>query len=837
MEEEIILSTAAGDGGLRVSVDAFGAFGSSASGDAFYDPVGGIDEAGTVFESAVAVRVGNTGGRTFLSAFGIGASGNLENPGFSSSGETEANSSFAFGGLNFDLRQTVSDSIGEDGDRNGSSLVQTYTITNPTGAPISFELVRYLDGDLLFDGSLTDGGGLITNGNTELLFETDTAAGTSEATTFLGFTSEGGSTREPGRFEIDAFPDLLERITAGEELDGLITGDSDDEDSFVDTGAGFDITLALRNAFALSPGESTTYTTATIFGSGAPDEVPVIDHGISVGVPTLIEGDSGSQTLTFTIARSGTTQFASSVDFAIGGTATNAVDYNGIGGSSGATELTGTIAFAPDETEQTISLAVLGDLSVEADETIEIELSNPTVTGGTATIRTDSAIATIANDDADDGNNMPPELAEIATTGVEDAEVALPAGIFAAAFSDDDEDDTLQSINVTSLPATGVLSLGENPVTANLTIAVADLDTLRYVPAADESGEVTFQVAASDGAAFSEPATLAIELDAINDAPSFALGATELTFTAGTEVSEPALATEIFAGPADEAEQALTFAVTTAGDDIFTVAPTLDPATGNLNFALAETIGTATLEVVLTDDGGTGNGGADTSAAQTLTIASVIPAVNVLFATDNEAAQIDSSGLVFEIVGADFGSTLADDLLELGTDAAFDNLLGLYEVVDAAGGIDTDGDGIADILPGDPDYARAAIENRKPEVVIRGGSSGDPSRNTTAENFAARGVVLESDRTYAPFLIANAGGLSFQGYLTRESNEGDGDFNDAADSITDPVAYFAFGAANPDGAAHVRALGNDTFGFEDLPANLGVSDNDFNDIVVRFAFA
>lgn len=42
--------------------------------------------------------------------------------------------------------------------------------------------------------------------------------------------------------------------------------------------------------------------------------------------------------------------------------------------------------------------------------------------------------------------------------------------------------------------------------------------------------------------------------------------------------------------------------------------------------------------------------------------------------------------------------------------------------------------------------------------------------------------------------------------------------------------------ANPDNAPHLEARGNGVFGFEDLPANLGISDNDFNDAVFQLAF-
>ncbi|MDJ0531103.1 MAG: Ig-like domain-containing protein [Xenococcaceae cyanobacterium MO_207.B15] len=268
------LSTPAGDGGLSVTVDAFGAFGSDATGDAFYDPVGNIDQAGTTFESAVAIRVGDTGSRTFLSAVDIGGSGNLINPDFTATTPSNAESTFSFLGLDFNLNQTVSETF-QNGDRTGSILNQIYTMTNPGTDSVSFELVRYLDGDLLFDGSFTDGGGRFINGNKEILFETDTAGEPDTSTTFVGITGEGGVIDLPGRFEIDSYSGLLNRIINGTALDDTITNDGSDADEFVDAGLGYDITLALRNSFVLDPGQSTTYTTTTIFGSGAPEDVPV----------------------------------------------------------------------------------------------------------------------------------------------------------------------------------------------------------------------------------------------------------------------------------------------------------------------------------------------------------------------------------------------------------------------------------------------------------------------------------------------------------------------------------------------------------------------------------
>ncbi|MEM1368710.1 MAG: Ig-like domain-containing protein [Cyanobacteria bacterium P01_H01_bin.15] len=156
--------------------------------------------------------------------------------------------------------------------------------------------------------------------------------------------------------------------------------------------------------------------------------------------------------------------------------------------------------------------------------------------------------------------------------------------------------------------------------------------------------------------------------------------------------------------------------------------------------------------------------------------------------------------------------------------AAFDNLVGFYSVVDVNGGVDSDGDGLADLAPGDDGYARAALTNQIDDLSIRAGSG----PNTSSEAFG--NVLLERGQLFAPFIISNAAGLSVEEFLALNPT------NDAARSSGDRVAYFAFSAANPDGVDHLRYLGNNTFGFEDLPFNLGVSDNDFNDAIFQLGF-
>ncbi|MCW6050765.1 DUF4347 domain-containing protein [Lyngbya sp. CCAP 1446/10] len=126
-----------------------------------------------------------------------------------------------------------------------------------------------------------------------------------------------------------------------------------------------------------------------------------ISYAIATSPANLAEGNSGNQPVTFTVTRSGGIGVASTVDYAIAGTADSS-DYNNIGGTSGATATTGTISFAATETSKTITLDVLGDTVVEPDETIIATLSNPNLTAApeSSTITTATATTTINNDDA-----------------------------------------------------------------------------------------------------------------------------------------------------------------------------------------------------------------------------------------------------------------------------------------------------------------------------------------------------------------------------------------------------------------------------------------------------
>ncbi len=264
------LSTGAGDGSLNIDVDLYGSYGFSNLSDSFagaiYDPVGTQGPAQTTYESGVAISFANI--RDFLSGGGLhqGLISLSDATVTASSGASSVTSAFTAPNLAFELTQTVSPTL-DGGAQVGSGLRQSYRITNTGATATSFDLIRYVDGDLDFDGSISDGGGRIVTGGSEILFETEFAEGGDASTTFLGITATGGSTQAGNRYQVSEYSGLLSNIVSGLPLADFVQGDSD-ADEFTDVA--YDVTMALRNVFSLAPGTSVTYTTNTLFGNSVP---------------------------------------------------------------------------------------------------------------------------------------------------------------------------------------------------------------------------------------------------------------------------------------------------------------------------------------------------------------------------------------------------------------------------------------------------------------------------------------------------------------------------------------------------------------------------------------
>jgi hypothetical protein len=82
----------------------------------------------------------------------------------------------------------------------------------------------------------------------------------------------------------------------------------------------------------------------------------------------------------------------------------------------------------------------------------------------------------------------------------------------------------------------------------------------------------------------------------------------------------PSWATAVSAGPSSESSQTVTFTVSTDNTSLFSAAPAVS-SNGTLSYTSApDANGTAHVTVSAADDGGTADGGHDTSASQSFTI-------------------------------------------------------------------------------------------------------------------------------------------------------------------------------------------------------------------------
>ena len=156
--------------------------------------------------------------------------------------------------------------------------------------------------------------------------------------------------------------------------------------------------------------------------------------------------------------------------------------------------------------------------------------------------------------------------------------------------------------------------------------SVAADGTLTYTPAANAYGSAAVSVVAHDnggtaagGVDSSGTATFTIAIQPVNDAPTCSIGGNQIAVSllGARSVSGFASATP---GPANESGQHTTFVVTTDRPNLFVVPPAIS-ADGTLTYTPRFLgLGVANVTVRVVDDGGTANGGADTSAPTSFTI-------------------------------------------------------------------------------------------------------------------------------------------------------------------------------------------------------------------------
>lgn len=159
--------------------------------------------------------------------------------------------------------------------------------------------------------------------------------------------------------------------------------------------------------------------------------------------------------------------------------------------------------------------------------------------------------------------------------------------------------------------------------TANGSWNVDNSGNVTFTPVADYFGtDSILYTVASNGGFISNPTSITVTVIPVNDAPSFTKGSDQTHIQTGSAVTYTVSgwATNISKGPANESVQNISFIVNNTNNAMFSVQPVIN-TNGQLQYTVAANAsGVATVSVRIQDDGGTANGGIDTSPIQTFTI-------------------------------------------------------------------------------------------------------------------------------------------------------------------------------------------------------------------------
>jgi hypothetical protein len=221
------------------------------------------------------------------------------------------------------------------------------------------------------DGSLAEGDA--GSANMDFTISVDPPAAV--AIDVTATSADGSATQADGDYSASSSTLTIPAGSASATFSVPITGDTriEGDEQF---------SVSLSNASAQG-----YISNASAIGVIADDDLAAI----SVDDPSVIEGDSGTQTLTFTVSIAPAAEVPISVDYATGAaqsgpSATADYDYAAASGS---------LTFAAGQTSASVAVSVNGDFAVEPDDVVDLILSNwsaqvdPVDTRGSGTILDD----------------------------------------------------------------------------------------------------------------------------------------------------------------------------------------------------------------------------------------------------------------------------------------------------------------------------------------------------------------------------------------------------------------------------------------------------------------
>ncbi|WP_316804251.1 Ig-like domain-containing protein [Pedobacter nototheniae] len=424
----------------------------------------------------------------------------------------------------------------------------------------------------------------------------------------------------------------------------------------------------------------------------------------------------------------------------------------------------------------TLTATVKHDANHQTTAVVSATESDPVTTNNTA-----SAGITIINSN--------PVANPNAKTTLEDATLTVDAANGLLANASDVDLDALEISKFNIAGITGDFSVGTAvPIPGKGTITINSDGSYSFIPApnyndTDPLGVVpVITYTLIDGNGGTATSTLTINVTPVNDPPVFTKGPDQvLQQYAGAQVVN-AWATGISAGPANESAQTVNFTLTNSDNTFFTVQPAIAPD-GTLTYTPAPgKTGTVTVTVLLSDDGGTANGGQNTAAAQTFTITinPANPAITLTKAANNGGTKVGDvinytlvakntgdivlSGIVISDTGVDAGSITPASVasLAVGASATFtakytltqtDVDAGLYSNQANVTAQDPGNNPVTDLKSDDPNTP--AVDD--PTVVTI-----TPVNSTTLTKVVAPGTVITKagDVINYTLVVTNTGNVT-----------------------------------------------------------------------------
>ncbi len=302
------------------------------------------------------------------------------------------------------------------------SNASTGTITDAEAA------VTIVDDDEAPTLSVADASSSESDGSVTITVSLDAASG---KTVTVAFATQDGSAADESDYTAQSGTLMFAPGTMQQTVEVALLDDAISED--VET---FTFTLSSPTRATLSDNTTATVTVTD-------DEAPLTISAQPAAA------DESSATLTFTVDLSGAAAQPVTVDFATSdASATAAQDY---------IAQTGTLTFAPGQTQGTISIALLDDNTDEADETLTLTLSN----ASRGSVGGDPAIGTIRDDDA------PPVVTLI-------ARVASEASALSATVRLDAPSSSTVTVDFATQDGTATAGLDYVAQTGTLTFAPGD---------------------------------------------------------------------------------------------------------------------------------------------------------------------------------------------------------------------------------------------------------------------------------------------------------------------------------------------------------------------------